>query len=417
MKNLSRGLTFLVLLLGCFIFGYSWRDLQNLQAPSARALNMLFGVKSSPTASPERVFSANYGRILADYYKPVKVNDLKYAGMEGLMAALGDPHTLFMPPREAQAFSDETRANFSGVGARLSPDSGGAITAVVFEDGPANAAGLKVGDIITAVDGKSVAGMDIDKIVDRVKGQEGTPVKLTVARKGHEHPIDLTIVRRRVTIPTVDSHFIADSKVGYISVASFSEPTAMQFDRAIDRLEQNNGLKGIVVDLRGNPGGLLETAVEMLSRFVDNKLVVKMKFRDGKEEIAKTYPGEVHQFNYPVVLLINEDSASASEIFAGCLKDYGKATLVGTHSYGKASVQNVFPLVDQSSAKITIARYYLPSTPFFGRKVDEDGVFVSGGLEPNVKVDLDLDQDPIIGDPKSDSQLARAIQVVLEKSH
>jgi carboxyl-terminal processing protease len=149
---------------------------------------------------------------------------------------------------------------------------------------------------------------------------------------------------------------------------------------------------------------------------VENKVVVKMRFRDGNEEVAYAPGGQVHKFNYPVVVLINEDSASAAEIFAGCLKDYGKATLLGTHSYGKASVQNVFPLVDQSSAKITIAKYYLPYTPFFGRKVDEDNVFVSGGLEPHVKVELDIDNDPEIGNPKSDNQLRRAIEVIKQKS-
>jgi carboxyl-terminal processing protease len=161
---------------------------------------------------------------------------------------------------------------------------------------------------------------------------------------------------------------------------------------------------------------LLETAVDMLGRFVEDKLVVKMKFRGGQEEVAYTDRGQLHRFNYPVAVLMNEDSASASEIFAGCLKDYGKATLVGTHTYGKASVQNVFPLVDQSSAKITIAKYYLPSTPFFGRKVDEDNVFLTGGLEPHVKIELDLDKDPEPGDPKTDNQLRKAIEVIQQKS-
>jgi carboxyl-terminal processing protease len=397
------------------MFGFAWRDLQNGQLPQPRTINALFGVKTAPTASPEQVFESNYQRILTEYYKPVDATELKYAAMEGLMASLGDPHTMFMPPKAAQAFNDETRANFYGVGARLSPDAAGAMVAVVFDDGPAYEAGLRGGDLITKVDGVNVSGMDIDHIVDRVKGKENTKVRLTVIRKGVDKPLDVVITRRKVTIPTVVSKYFADQKVGYMSIASFSEPTSVQFDRAIAKLEKND-LKGLVIDLRGNPGGLLETAVEMLSRFVDNKVTVRMKFRDGREEAARTYAGDVHDFNYPVVVLINEDSASAAEIFAGVLKDYGRATLVGTHSYGKASVQNVFPLVDQSSAKITIARYYLPSTPFFGRKVDEDGVFVSGGLQPNVEVELDLDHDPEIGDPKSDNQLQRAIDVVIEKA-
>lgn len=415
MKTLGRIATFGAALFGCYVFGYSWRDLQSGELPSGRAMEALVGVKQTPSnASPEQVFRQNYNRILADYMRPVKSEELKYAGMEGLMASLGDPHTVFMPPQAAQAFRDETQANFFGVGAKLQPDPMGARVAVVFEDGPAYAAGLRIGNVITAVNGKSVMGMEIDEIVKRVKGPEGTVVKLTVAQKGKAKPTIISIRRARIITPTVESKFIKEKGVGYMMISAFAEPTALQFDREIQKLETND-LKGLVIDLRGNPGGLLETAVDMLSRFVSDKVVVKMRFRDGREEVARSYPGQLHRFDYPVVVLMNEDSASAAEIFAGVLKDYGKAHLVGNHSYGKASVQNVFPLVDQSSAKITIARYFLPFTPYFGRKVDEDGTFLTGGIEPHFKVDLDLNKDPIYGDLKTDTQLQRAIQVALSK--
>jgi carboxyl-terminal processing protease len=415
MKLVSRSLTFIALIFGCFLVGYGWRDLQSGQVPSARSINALFGVKTTAKAAPEQVFSNSYSRILAEYYKPVKANELKYAAMEGMLASLGDPHTVFLPPRAAQAFSDETKANFYGVGARLSPDPAGARVATVFDDGPAKEAGLQTGDIVTGVNGKGVAGDSIDHIVDSIKGKEGTKVRLTILRKANKKPVYLTITRRRVTIPTVEGKFLTASGVGYMTIMGFSEPTALQFDKELRKLEQNK-LKGLVIDLRGNPGGLLETAVDMLGRFVENKVVVKMRFREGDEEVAYTDRGRLHNFNYPVVVLMNEDSASASEIFAGCLKDYGKAILVGTHSYGKASVQNVFPLVDQSSAKITIARYYLPRTPYFGRKVDEDNVFVSGGLQPDVHVELDLDADPEPGNPKTDNQLRKAIEVIQQRN-
>jgi carboxyl-terminal processing protease len=168
--------------------------------------------------------------------------------------------------------------------------------------------------------------------------------------------------------------------------------------------------------LRGNPGGLLESAREMLSRFVDTKLVVRMKFREMHEEVAKTYPGLVHNFNYPVVLLVNEDSASAAEIFSGALRDYGLATLVGEHTYGKASVQNVFALKDGSSAKITIAKYYLPSGQDIGRRLDAYGEFKTGGLEPDVKKDIEpFDQNFVPGNPSKDPQLAAGIKVILSR--
>jgi carboxyl-terminal processing protease len=409
-----RTLAFVAALGGCYVFGFSWRDLQEGRAPSPRALNRLVGVKETPASSPEQVFRSSYQRILSNYVRPVKANDLKYAGMEGLMASLGDPHTVFMPPKAAQLFSEETSANFFGVGARLQADPLGARVAEAFEDGPAYKAGLREGNVITAVNGKTVGGMEIDAIVGMIKGPEGTLVKLTVAQKGKSKPVVLSIRRAQIVAPTVDSELLAESKVGYVRVNSFAEPTALQFDRELAKLE-GKGIRGLVIDLRGNPGGLLETAVDMLSRFVSDKVVVKMRFKDGREEVARSYPNMIHRFEYPVVVLMNDESASAAEIFAGALKDYGKATLVGTHTYGKASVQSVFPLIDRSSAKITIARYYLPYTPFFGRKVDEYGSFVSGGLQPDVKVELDLTKDPIMGDMKTDNQLKRAVQVVTSK--
>lgn len=412
--KLLRGVGVVGALMGCYVFGFAWRDIQDGKLPDGRSLNLLLGVKGTPSNSPEQVFKVSYQRILADYVRPVKANELKYAGMEGLMASLGDPHTVFMPPVAAQAFSEETTANFFGVGARLQSDPLGARVAESFPDGPAYAAGLRVGNVITAVNGKSVGGLEIEDIVSKIKGPEGTLVRLTVAQSGKAKPSVLAIRRAQIITPTVDSKYLPEQKVGYMRISSFSEPTADQFDRALSSLESKR-IKGLVIDLRSNPGGLLETAVDMLSRFVSDKVVVRMKFRDGKEEVARSYPGVLHRFDYPVAVLMNDESASAAEIFAGALHDYGKVTLVGTHSYGKASVQNVFPLIDHSSAKITIARYYLPITPFFGRKVDEYGTFVSGGLQPDVNVDLDLSKDPEIGNIKSDNQLKRAVQVILSK--
>ena len=330
------------------------------------------------------------------------------------VASLGDPHTIFLPPQEAQAFSDETKAKFGGVGARLGTDPLGAKVSTVFEDEPAYAAGIRKGNLITAVDGVSMAGKDIEDIVERIKGKEGSIVRLTVVQAGKDKPVVLAVRRARIVAPTVDGNVLPNTSIGFMDISQFSEPTAMQFDSEIEKLESHN-IKGLIIDLRDNPGGLLETASEMLSRFVENKVVVTMRFRNGSEEIERTSSGELHDFRYPIVVLINEDSASAAEIFSGCLHDYGKATLVGTQSYGKASVQNVFPLVDRSSAKITIAKYFLPITPYFGRQVDADGVKISGGLKPDVMVDLNEDQQVTIGDPSTDNQLAKAIEVIKSK--
>ncbi|HWA84573.1 MAG TPA: S41 family peptidase, partial [Fimbriimonadaceae bacterium] len=356
---------FLFALLFLFCVGFTWRDLQSGRVPKAQAFEKLVGLDTGGKMSPEQEFKQAYNRIATLYYKPVKPLDLKYAGIGGMMASLGDPHTMFLVPRVAKKFDQDTKANYVGVGARLSPFSRngkiiGARAVVVFDDGPGFGAGLKAGDVIVSVDGKSVAGLPIEDVVDRIMGEEGTTVRLTVLHGGIGSPTVIPIRRAHVITPTVESQYFPDSKVGYIYIASFSAPTAEQFDKELEKVERNP-LKGLVIDVRGNPGGYLETAVELLSRFAANKVVVSMKMKDGSLNHEYTRSGMLHNFAYPVVVLINGDSASAAEIFSGALRDYKMATLVGTHSYGKASVQEVYDFKDGSSGKITIARYFLPS--------------------------------------------------------
>ncbi|HVT12627.1 MAG TPA: S41 family peptidase [Fimbriimonadaceae bacterium] len=422
-------LGFLFALLFLFCVGFTWRDIQGGRLPKSQAFEKLVGLDTSTKMSPEQEFKQAYNRIATMYYKPVKQLDLKYAGISGMMASLGDPHTMFLIPRVAKQFNQDTKANYVGVGARLSPFTQGgkvigARAVVVFDDGPGFAAGLKRGDVITRVDGKSVAGLPIEDVVDRIMGEEGTIVRLTVLHEGIGAPTVIPIRRAHVITPTVESQYFPDSKVGYIYIASFSAPTAEQFDKELEKVEQNP-MKGLVIDVRGNPGGYLETAVELLSRFTADKVVVSMKMKDGSTNREYTRSGAVHNFGYPVVVLINGDSASAAEIFSGALRDYKMATLVGTHSYGKASVQEVYDFKDGSSGKITIARYFLPSGDNIGRKVDEDGTYVSGGLQPDVEVELadvppsdlsNANRDSDLPDPKFDSQLRKAIEVVLSKS-
>ncbi len=400
----------------CFLFGLNWRTIQRGEMPSTAPLMRLVGLAEPTSAqAPEQVFQANYAKILSDYYKPVTAKDLKYAGMTGLVASLGDPHTMFMPPVIAKEFNQETQGNFVGIGARLDPDPLGAKILVVFDDSPAWKAGVKAGDTITAVEGKSTMGKAVDDIIKSIRGAEGTLVKITLVRPGKKDPFVITARRAEITSPTVEGRYVPSRKLGVLSVVSFSEPTAEQFDTELRKLETNN-LQGLVIDLRSNPGGLLEIAGEMLSNFVDGKRVITMRGRGGHLEEDRTPRGHKHLFKYPVVVLVNEDSASAAEIFTGVLRDYRLATIVGTHTYGKASVQNVFPLIDGSVAKITIARYLLPNGQDIGRKVDEDGTFLTGGIEPDVYAPYDIDNPKVkFGDPKTDPQLIKAFSVLASK--
>lgn len=415
MRILGKAFGVVSLLFALFALGFSWRDLQHLKAPSMEAVSQLVGM--SPAVAPKsatEVFKESFDNIRSQYYRPVDSKDLKYAGLQGMMASLGDPHTIFLPPRAAANFRLETGGSFAGVGARLSPDPLGARIVSVFEDGPAQKAGVRKEDLITSVNGKPVGGIHIDDIVKEIRGPAGSSVTLGIVRQGSAKPITVRIRRAQVTTPTTESKMLPGTKIGYLSMSIFSEPTSAQYDSAVGKLEKA-GMKGLIVDVRDNPGGLLDTAVEILSRYVEDRLVVKMKGREGEEEVAKTMSGFRRPVRYPIVILINEDSASAAEIFSGVMRDYRLATLVGDHTYGKASVQNVIQLIDGASAKVTIAKYFLPSGQDISRKVDDAGTYVSGGIQPDVKVGWDPSAIGTMGDPKTDPQLKKAIEVLKAK--
>lgn len=410
--KLIKLLSFFVLLAASFAFGFGWRDLRVGQMPPPEAFARLAGQEAETRKlTPTQEFRQAFQTIASRYYKPVKEADLKFAGMHGLLGALGDPHTNFMEPRISEQFALETRGDFVGVGARLSPDPLGARVVTVFPKGPAFSAGMKPNDVVTAVDGRKVSGTELDKIVTQIRGEEGTRVTLTVFRTGAPKPVTLRITRAKVIVPTVESRVLPE-KIGFVSVSAFSETTVSQFDEAL-RSMVGKGLSGLVIDLRGNPGGRLDAAVDMLSRFVSGKVVVRMRYRGTQEEVAVAPSGRRMNLPNPVVVLINEESASAAEIFAGVLQDYRVATLVGEHTYGKASVQQIFPTGDGASAKITVARYYLPSGRDISRKVDEHEQYLSGGLKADLEVPLAF--DAVIGDPKTDNQLVEAIKLIQSK--
>lgn len=412
MKALFRIVLVFVLTAVGFLAGFAVEDILRGRAPSKEAFKSLSSGGRTAALTPTEVFKQNYAFIQANYYRPVKSDDLKFAAMEGLFSSLGDPHTMFMRPRLAEAFNVETRGDLIGIGARLNGDPLGAKVFSTFADGPATEAGVKAGDVITQVDGKRIDTMPLDDAVAMIRGKAGTKVRLTIMREGRDKPFDLEVLRRQVVVPTVEAR-MSPSQIAVISVTQFSEPTTAQFQRALaDLLPQKP--KGIVIDLRSNPGGLLNVAADMLGFFVSDKLVVTQVGRDRNEE-TWTPGGRTMKIDVPVVLLVNEDSASAAEIFAGVLRDYKMATIVGEHTYGKASVQNVRPLSDGSSMKVTIAKYLLPSKQDIGRKVDEDGQFLSGGILPSIEVELKLTPETQVGVPGKDSQLDRAIDIALGK--
>lgn len=390
-----------------FFGGFFVRDALAGMPPSMDSFSRL-QKGSASQLTPSEAFQEQFDFIESNFGRDLEREDLLNGALSGVVSSLGDPHTNFLEPEISEQFTTETRGDFVGVGARLSDDPLGARIFSVFPNGPAKAKGLKAGDLISKVDGRDVAGMDTEKIVTFIRGEEGTAVKLTVIREGASSPIVFEVKRAKVEIPTVD-HKVINGKVGYLQVTNFAGPTAEQFGQALVDMK-NGGAKGLIIDMRSNPGGLLSSAIDMLSFFVDSKPVVTMKGRGGQSTTATTRYGQVLNWDVPIAILINEDSASAAEIFAGVMRDYKKGTLVGSHTYGKASVQDLFPLPDGASAKITIAKYFLPSGEDISRTQDDDGQYVSGGLRPEIPVEFEFNADTQFGVPGKDTQLDKALQ-------
>lgn len=414
MKAFAKVIGVLLLFVFCFGFGYGWREIKQGKLPGAKR-DLLLGIKYAGKEVPdEQVFKDSYSRIYSNYEKEIKRQDLTYAAMEGLVASLGDPYTNFFVPKVNEAFREDTVGRFFGIGARLLPDPLGVKVVTVFDDGPAQKGGIKSEDVIIAVDDVVVAGKNSDDIVSMIKGQEGTTVKIKIMRPNVAEPIQFVLKRAKVVPPNVDHKYLKESGVGYVRLLNFNLEIPEQFDQALNKLE-TEPLKGLVIDLRENPGGSLDAAVSVLSRFISEKKVVSLRLKGGDEEVSYANAFSKRDFGYPIVVLVNEESASAAEIMAGVLKDYGVAKLVGEHTFGKFAVQTVFQQKDGSGIKVTIAKYFLPKSGALARKIDEDGQYISGGIQPDVKVDLDPDEEFEIGNPAKDGQLRKAIEVVLGK--
>lgn len=403
---------------GLFVAGFVTPDLKSGHVSTKPLANLTkrFSKEEPAAVEPGELFSNVFASVTKDYSGSVNSRELKFAAMEGLVGSLGDPHTMFMAPDLATEFKKETsgQVDFVGIGARLQPDPQGAKIVSVFHGTPAFNAGIKSGDIILEVNKLPMNGLPIDKIISNIRGEKGTKVTITVLRASTGQKLTFTMTRNKVLTPTADGFMLDGKQIAYVQVFGFADTTPQQFADTLDTLDAAKP-KGLIIDLRGNPGGLLEAARTMLSRYIADKVVVTMRGREGIEQQVLALSDESKPLTYPIAILVNEDSASASEIFAGVMRDYKLATIVGEHTYGKSSVQNLFPMPDGSSAKVTIAKYYLPSGVNMDRKVDEEGKYLSGGLLPDVKVELNLGPATVVGDLKTDNQLQKAVSVIESK--
>ena len=321
---------------------------------------------------------------------------------KGMVNGLGDTYAAYYNEEEYQDMKEKTSGNYCGIGAVVSQSAtDGAISIVqTIKGGPAEKAGMKSGDMIVEVDGTSTQGMDLTALISKTKGDAGTKVKVTVLRDGHQKKY--TITRKEIHSQTVESRML-DNKIGYIAVSSFEEVTKQQFRDALKKLEKE-GEKSLIIDLRNNGGGLLSTAVDMLDRLLPKGTLVYTKDKNGEKEVYSATDEE--RFDKPVAILVNENSASASEVFSGAMQDYKKAVLVGNTTFGKGIVQTVFDLPDGTALKLTTSKYYTPK----GRNIH------GTGLEPDISVALD---ETTYTQKKSgltiDNQMERAVEYLLNK--
>ena len=315
----------------------------------------------------------------------------------GYTSALGDKYTVYYDEDETKALMESTSGTFSGVGATLTKDAdtGYATIVNVYEDSPAEKAGLKAGDILEKIDDHEVGDEQLDTVVSWIKGEKGTDVKITVLRDGEE--LELTATRDTIEVKTV-SYEMKENQIGYIRVSEFDTVTYDQFKEALDDLEKQ-GMQGLIVDLRNNPGGSLDTVTNMLRLLLPEGTIVSTKDKNGKKDEI-TCDG-THEFKKPMAVLVNQYSASASEIFSGAVQDYGTAKIVGVTTYGKGVVQQLMDLGDGTCLKVTIAEYYTPN----GRSINGKGV------EPDVEVEYQYDEE----NPKADNQLDQALSTVQEE--
>ena len=324
---------------------------------------------------------------------------LIYGAINGLVKAFDDPNTVFFTPEDSKKFNDDIRGNFSGIGAEIGIRENILIVIAPLKGTPAETAGLLPGDQIIQIDGKSTDGIAVEEAVSAIRGELGTTVTLTILREGWENSRNFEITRANIRVPTVEWETL-DGDIIHLRLFSFSSSAVLDFQKAMVSAIFSGG-KGLVLDLRGNPGGVLDVAVRMAGYFVERgEIVATEKFTSGDDIVLRS-AGNSALAKFPTVILIDGGSASASEILAGALRIHKGIKIIGTKSFGKGTVQEIDDLSDDSSIKITIANWLLP-----------DGTLIEGnGLEPDITVEI-TEEDVAAG---RDPQLEKAIEVLKER--
>ncbi len=331
------------------------------------------------------LFGDVFERVRADYVEKPDDAKLVESAINGMLAGL-DPHSSYMDPKSFRDMQVQTRGEFGGLGIEVTMEDGLVKVVAPIDDTPAAKAGVMANDIITQLDGENVQGLTLNQAVDKMRGPVNTKIKLTIMRKGADKPIEVTITRDVIRVKSVRWHPEGED-VGYIRITQFNEQTTDGLKKALSDLEiqlGNDKIKGFILDLRNNPGGLLDQAISVSDAFLDKGEIVSTRGRNPEEtQRFNARPGDLTH-GKPLIVLINGGSASASEIVAGALQDHKRATLIGTRSFGKGSVQTIIPLgAGNGALRLTTARYFTPS----GRSIQ------AKGIEPDIEVLQDVPDD------------------------
>lgn len=372
---------------------------------------LILGPKNVHTASKNDVLDAKTEKKIEEllsyvdlYYNDTyKEDDIRDAIYKGTMSGLKDPYSVYYTKDEYKSLNEQTSGAYYGIGVLLSqnPDTMKVTVSKVFGKTPAEEAGLRAEDQIVKVEDCDSSSVQLSELVKKIRGEEGTKVHLKIYRPSTKETLEVDVERKNVNIPSVEARMLSDG-IGYIQISEFQNNTASQFKKEMEKLKQQD-MKGLIVDVRGNPGGLVSSVTEILDEILPEGTTVYTEDKYGRR---KTYQSDSSCEKYPMAVLVDKNSASASEIFAGAIKDYNYGTLIGTKTFGKGIVQSVFPLKDGTAIKLTTAKYYTPK-----------GNYIHGvGIEPDIKLEYNYsgpkDEDY---DMKYDNQLQKAIQVVKDK--
>lgn len=344
--------------------------------------------KGKPTDVDFSVFWEAWNKLDKNYVGDINVQDFVYGSISGLFSSTGDPYTEFLKPKENERFKDDISGEFEGIGIEISSVNNLPTVVAPLPDSPAEKAGIKAKDIIAEVDGAATADLAFDEVIDKIRGEKGTEVKIKISREGEKDLIDFSVIRGSIKVASVTNEIKNHNgkTISYIKIRQFGDDTELLFNEALAEAEKEMS-SAIILDLRNNPGGYLETSVSMASNFLDGGVVVTEVDKSGNKKDFKTNKRAKFK-DVKLIVMVNGGSASASEIVAGALKDRNRATVIGSKTFGKGSVQVLENLSDGSAVKITVAKWLTPN----GNHIDKTGI------EPDVAVEEDdsTDNDDVL---------------------